>query len=187
MSLIGWDEGRWEPTYWEGKAAVNEMVKAQGFRHLVILKPALIMENLLPPGVGWMFPFLEESGQLDTAVLPATRLDWIASNDIGAFAAAAFADPERFHGHEIDLAAESITMDELAAKLASGVGKPVSAASYSKKELVARGYHAGVVQSQLWDNVEGYKVDLEQPRSSGLPLTTLDEFIAQNRDKFVIG
>lgn len=186
-NFIGWDEGRWEPLYWKNKAAVNEMVKAQGFRHWVILKPALIMENLLPPMADFMFPSLADRGQFETAIEPDTRLDWIAAQDIGAFAAAAFADPERFHGHEIDLAAESVTMDELAAKLAEGTGKPVSAVTSSEDEMVARGHHALLVRSQVWDNVEGYKVDLDAARSWGVPLTTLDQFIKQHRDKFVIG
>ncbi|MFC0259687.1 hypothetical protein [Achromobacter marplatensis] len=36
---------------------------------------------------------------------------------MGAFAAAAFEDPERFHGHEIDLAAEPVTLVEVADKI----------------------------------------------------------------------
>ncbi|WPB75222.1 NmrA/HSCARG family protein [Archangium violaceum] len=186
-NFIGWDEGRWEPLYWKNKAAVNAMVKAQGFRHWVILKPALIMENLLPPMVQFMFPSLVDRGQFDTAIELDTRLDWIAAQDIGAFAAAAFADPERFHGHEIDLAAESVTLVEIAAKLTEATGKPVSAVTSSEDEMLARGEHAGLVRSQVWDNVEGYKVDLDAVRSWGVPLTTLDQFIKQHRDKFVIG
>lgn len=107
----------WEPLYWENKAAVVEMVKAQGLRHWTILKPALIMENLVPPMVDVMYPSLAERGRFETAIAPDTRLDWIAAHDIGAFAAAAFADPARFHGHEIDLAAESLTLPEIAAKV----------------------------------------------------------------------
>ncbi|MCP3138915.1 NmrA/HSCARG family protein [Pyxidicoccus xibeiensis] len=186
-NFIGWDEGRWEPLYWKNKAAVNAMVKAQGFRHWVILKPALIMENLLPPMVHFMYPSLVDRGQLDTATELDTRLDWIAAQDIGAFAAAAFADPERFHGHEIDLAAESVTLVEIAAKLTEATRKPVSAVTSSEDEMLARGEHALSVRSQVWNNVEGYKVDLDAVRSWGVPLTTLDQFIKQHRDKFVIG
>ena len=51
----------------------------------------------------------------------------IAATDVGAFAAAAFADPDRFNGHSIDLAAEALTMVEVAAKLAAGTGKSVTA------------------------------------------------------------
>lgn len=186
-NFVGWDEGRWEPLYWENKAAVNEMVKAQGFRHWVILKPALIMEDLLPPMVDFMFPSLAERGRFETAIEPDTGLDWIAAQDIGAFAAAAFADPERFHGHEIDLSAECVTLVEVAAKIAEATGKPVSAVTFSEDEMLAKGYHPLHVRGQVWDNVEGYKVDLDAVRSWGVPLTTLDQFIEQHRDKFVIG
>ncbi len=185
--FTGWADGRWEPTYWLNKAAVNEMVKARGFRHWVVLKPAMILGNIVPPVADFMFPTLAQRGEIDTALEPGTRLDWIAPDDIGAFAAAAFANPGRFHGHEIDLAVESVTMSELAAKISEATGKPVSAVTSSEEDLVARGYHAGMIRSQIWDNVEGYKVDLDGVRSWGVPLTSLDAFIEQNRDKFVIG
>ncbi|KFE58507.1 NmrA family NAD(P)-binding protein [Hyalangium minutum] len=186
-NFVGWDEGRWEPLYWQNKAAVNDMVKTQGFRHWVILKPALIMEDLVPPMVDFMFASLREHGRFETAIEADTGLDWIAAQDIGAFAAAAFADPERFHGHEIDLSAECATLVEVAAKIAKGTGKPVSAVTFSEDEMLAQGYHPLHVRGQVWDNVEGYKVDLNAVRSWGVPLTSLDQFINQHRDKFVIG
>lgn len=186
-NFVGWNERRWEPLYWQNKAAVNEMVKAQGFRHWVILKPALIMENLVPPMVNVMYPSLAERGRFETAIDADTRLDWIAAQDIGAFAAAAFADPERFHGHEIDLAAESFTLPEVAAKMANATGKPVSAITLSEDDTLAKPYGAMTFMHESWNNVEGYKVDLNAVRSWGVPLTTLDEFIQQNRDKLLIG
>ena len=53
--------------------------------------------------------------------------------------------------------------------------------------MLAQPYGSLHFQHQSWNNVEGYKVDLDAVRRWGLPLTTLDEFIAQNREKFVIG
>lgn len=185
--FVGWNEGRWEPLYWQNKAAVTEMVKAQGFRHWVILKPALIMENLVPPMVNLMYPSLAERGRFETAIEADTGLDWIASQDIGAFAAAAFADPERFHGYEIDLAADSFTLPEVAAKISKAIGKPVSAITLLEEQALEKPYGAMMFQAESWNNVEGYKVDVDAVRSWGIPLTTLDEFIQQNRDKFVIG
>ncbi len=187
QNFVGWDERHWEPLYWNNKAAVIEMVKAQGFPYWVILKPALIMENLVPPMVTNMYPSLAERGQFDTAIAPDTRLDWIAAQDIGAFAAAAFADPERFNGREIELAGDTITLPDLAAKLTKATGKPVLSVSSSEEDMLARGAHPLHVRSETWNNVEGYRVDLDAVRSWGLPLTTLDEFIEQNRDKLVIG
>lgn len=183
----GWNERRWEPLYWLAKAAVNDAVRERGFHRYAILKPAMIMANLLPPVAQIMFPSLAKHGLFETAIAPETRVDWIAAQDIGTFAAAAFADPDRFHGKEIDLAAESLTMDEIAAKIAAGTGRKVTAISLSEDEAIARVNHPGVVASQVWDNVEGYKVDIDAVRAWGLPLTSMDDFISQNRDKFVIG
>jgi uncharacterized protein YbjT (DUF2867 family) len=186
-NFVGWDEGRWEPLYWNNKGAVIDMVKVQGFRHWVVLKPAMIMENLVPPMVETMWPSLRERGQFETAIAPDTGIDWIAAKDIGAFAAAAFADPERFHGHEISLAAETATLPEAAAKITKATGKQVSAVTLSEEETLAKPYGELMFQHESWTNVEGYKVDLDAVRRWGIPLTTLDEFIEQNRGNFVIG
>ncbi|OWT66922.1 hypothetical protein CEY09_15585 [Achromobacter marplatensis] len=74
-NFVGREEGHWEPLYWKNKAAVNDMVKKQGFRHWVILKPALIMEDLVPPMADSMFPSLAARGQFETAIQPDTKLD----------------------------------------------------------------------------------------------------------------
>lgn len=186
-NFVGWDEGRWEPLYWNNKAAVIDMVKTQGFRHWVILKPAMIMEDIVPPQADLQFPTLRERGRFETAIAADTGIDWIAAKDIGAFATAAFADPERFHGHEIDLAAETYTLPEVAGKIAKATGKPVTAVTLSEEEALARPRGALFFSSESWNNVEGYKVDLNAVRSWGVPLTSLDQFIEQHRDRFVLG
>jgi len=186
-NFVDWDKGRWEPLYWNNKSAVIDMVKAQGFRHWVILKPAMIMDNLVPPMVEAMWPSLRQRGRFETAVHADTRIDWIAAQDIGMFAAAAFADPARFHLHEIDLAAAYASLPEVAAKISHATGKPVSAITLSKEESLAQPYGELGYRHETWNNVEGYKVDLAAVRDWGIPLTSLDDFIAHNRDKFVIG
>lgn len=186
-NFIDWKEGRWEPLYWNNKAAVNEMVKTQGFRNWVILKPAMIMVDIVPPQADLQFPSLRECGRFETAIAADARIDWIAVEDIGAFAAAAFAEPERFHGHEIDLAVESFTLPEVAAKITKATGKTVLAVTLSEEEMLAKPYGELLFKHESWNNVEGYKVDLNTVRSWGVPLTTLDQFIEQNKDNFVIG
>ncbi|MEQ1955192.1 NmrA family NAD(P)-binding protein [Mesorhizobium yinganensis] len=114
------------------------MVKTQGFPHWVILKPAMIMENLVPPMVSNMYPSIAERGRFETAIEADTGMDWIAAKDIGAFAAAAFAEPKRFHGHEIDLAAGTVTLPGLAAKITEATGKTVSAVTLTKEEALAQ-------------------------------------------------
>lgn len=185
-SFVGWDEGRWWPAYWDSKSAVNEAVAKRGFRHFVILRPAFMMDNLLPPKAAFMYPALAAHGRVETALASGTRLDMIAAADIGAFAAAAFAEADRFNGHTIDLAAEALTMDEVAAKLTAGTGKSVTAVSLSEADAVAQGIAPGIASSQAWNNVEGYKVDLAAARAWGVPVTSFDKWVADHRDKFVI-
>lgn len=186
-NFIGWDEGRWEPLYWDNKAAVIDMVKAQGFPHWVILKPALIMEDIIPPMADMQFASLRERGRFETAIEADVGLDWIAAKDIGEFAAAAFADPARFHGQEIDLAAETFTLPQVAAKMAEATGKSVTAVTLSEAEALARPMGSLFFKAESWNNVEGYNVDLDAVRRWGVPLTSLDQFISENRENFAIG
>lgn len=180
-NFVGWDSNRWWPDYWNSKSGVNDIVRSAGFPFWVVLKPAFMMDNFIPPKVTWMFPSLIK-GSVDTAMSADTRLDLIAAADIGRFAAAAFADPARFNGQEIDLAAESLTMAEVAAVIADVTGRPVRSSSLSGKEAVAAGNHAGLVESQKWASVEGYKVDLAKARSHGIKLESFADW-AKRHDK----
>jgi len=184
--FVGMNDGRWPRTYWDSKSAVNGAVAARGFDRFVILKPAFMMDNLLPPKAAFMFPALAARGRIETAIATETRLDWIAADDVGAFAAAAFGNPDRFNGRSIDLAAEALTMEEVAAKIAAGTGKPVIAVSLSESDAVASGINPAVASSQAWNNVEGYKVDLAATHAWGVPLTSFDKWIASYGDQFVI-
>src|SRR5690606_14249557 len=93
------DEQRWGAHmrhYWRGKAAVEELVR--GLPRWTILRPATFMENFVRPS----FYFADmTSDRLLVGVDPDARLPFVAVEDIGAAAAAAFAEPRRFHGVEL--------------------------------------------------------------------------------------
>lgn len=185
-NFIGWDEKRWWPPYWEGKSGVNQAVKAAGFAHWVILKPAFMMDNFIPPKATWMFPSLAR-GVIATALKSETRLDLIAAADVGRFAAAAFADPARWDCQEIDLAAESLTMGEVASSISKATGRTVTARALPAKEAIAAGNSPLVTGSQEWANVEGYRVDLDRARSHGLTLESFAEWADRHRLDFELG
>lgn len=187
-NFIDWDLDRWWKRYWESKTEVNNAIVERGLQNWVILKPSMIMENFLPPKVRGMYPTLAH-GKIATALFPETRLDMIAADDIGAFAVAAFRDPTRFNGHSIDLAAESLTMEEVASVLSAGTGRVVSAQSLTEEEAMAEGNSPGLVLSQIWDNLEGYKVDIQAAKNWGIPLTQFEGWVAMHREELqgVIG
>lgn len=185
-SFIGWEEGRWGRVYWNSKSTVNDLVRAAGFHHWTILKPALMMDNFIGDKVQWMFPSLAR-GVLETALHEDTRMDLIATDDVGKFAAAAFAEPDRFNKQEIGLAAESLTMSEVAQILSEVSGKPVPARALTEAEMLASGAAEALVSSQAWANVEGYKVDIDALKQWHVPLTSFREWIASRADRLEVG
>lgn len=185
-SFVGWSEQRWWPVYWTSKDAANEAVRNAGFRHWVILKPAYMMDNLVAPKSHWMYPGLKSRATFETAMKPNTRLHFVAAADVGRFAAAAFADPSRFDKQEIDLASEALTMTEVADVVSEVTGKRVAAQHYSAREAVERGNPPGLTESQVWANVEGYKVDTEQANNRGIVLERLSDWAGRMRERFDI-
>lgn len=185
-SFIGWDEGRWGRVYWNSKSTVNDLVRAAGFPHWTILKPALMMDNFIGSKAQWMFPRLAE-GVIETAMHEDTRIDLIATDDVGKFAAAAFAEPDRFNKQEIGLAAEALTMGEVAQILSEVSGRPVSLRALTETEMLASGAVETLVSSQIWANVEGYKVDIDALKQWRVPLTSFREWIASRADHLEVG
>lgn len=181
----GWNDGRWWRDYWTSKSRANEVVKAAGFPHWVILKPAFMMYNFVPPKVAHMFPSLAH-GRLETAMASGTKLDLVAAEDIGRFAAAAFVEVGRFDRQEIDLAGDSLTMDEVASVITEVTGTPIRACSLSYAHAIENGIPARVVESQQWANVEGYKVDLARVRSYGIPLASFATWARTRASDFVV-
>lgn len=156
-SFVGWQQGRWEPNYWESKAGVNDMVRSAGFANAVILKPAFMMDNYIPPKAAWMFPRLAQ-GSVSTVMAKGAKLDLIAAADIGRFAAVPFTEEGRFNGQEIDLAGDTLDTDEVAEIIGRATGKRVTAEHVTFAEAVAAGVIPGLASSQEWATVEGYKI-----------------------------
>lgn len=154
-----WGSGYWWQKYWTDKWDVEQAVRAAGFERWTVLKPAFMMDNFALPKSKYMFPHLRQ-GRIVTALLPTTRMQLIAADDVGLLACAAFRDPEHFNRQNIDLAAESLTMAEVAATLARVLGKPVVADSVSPAGALESGLFAGWVRSQEWTNEVGYRADI---------------------------
>ena len=143
------------------------------------------MENLAQPAAQFMFPKLR-NGEIFTALNADTRVDMISADDIGAFARAAFENPVQFQGKNIALAAESLTMGEVAATLSRVVGKNVVSVTLSPAEAVARGLHPHVVNSHDHMNEGGFQVNIEALKRYGIPLTMFEQWAYKHRARIVI-
>lgn len=180
-----WDSGYWHQKYWTDKWDTEEAARNGGFKHWTILKPVFLMDNYAKPKARYMFPHLRQ-GEIITAFLPQTRMQHTCADDVGAFACAAFADSERFDRKNIDLATEALSMDDVAATLSRVLHKTVTARSVAPDEAVAAGLFSGWVRSQEWTNEVGYHADIEALKAYGIPLTSLEQWIARHAEAIVI-
>ncbi|WP_262701826.1 MULTISPECIES: NmrA/HSCARG family protein [Streptomyces] len=171
----GWAEGRWAAleNYFATKTGLQDRVREAGFRHWTLLKPAFFMENflsLLPNG---------PEGGLATILKPGTELSLIAVADIGTAAAAAFADPERFHEVELELAGDRMTMTRVAEVLSEVTGAELTVPSMTVDEALA----AGMPQWGLgheWTNTVSQPARPEFARALGLPITSFAEWAGRH-------
>ncbi|MEU9064236.1 NmrA family NAD(P)-binding protein [Streptomyces sp. NPDC048430] len=163
----GWAEGRWAPMqpYFETKQAILELVRGAGFDRWSVVKPAFFMENL--PQLAPHGP----TGGLATVLQPGTELALVAATDIGAAAAHAISDPDRFHGIELELAGDRLTMKEIARTLSKVWGVEVPAPSMSLSEALAAGMPAWGAGHE-WSDVVGQPARPEFAQAMDIPVTT---------------
>ncbi len=170
----GWAEGRWKSMehYFETKTAIQDRVREAGFAHWTLLKPGFFMENFLLPS--FLFPRGLDGG-IVTIIKPGTELALVAVDDIGAAAAAAFADPARFDGVELELAGERATMARVAEVLSRAFGVELTAPDLTPEEAVAAGAPPFTVRHE-WQNEIGHPASPEYARALGIPLTSFADW-----------
>ncbi|ONK10234.1 NmrA family NAD(P)-binding protein [Streptomyces sp. MP131-18] len=179
----GWAEGRWtvEPSF-NAKSAIQDRVRAAGFPRWTLLKPGFFMENFLP-SMAFLFPRGIEGG-LVSILNPGTRLSLVATRDIGGAAAAAIAAPERFHGVELELAGDHLSMTEIAEVLSRALGTHLSAPDMTEEEALAAGMPP-MGTAHAWLNVAGQPARPRYARDLGIPLTTFDAWAREHLPEHV--
>lgn len=169
-SVSGADEDTGIP-HFETKTRVEEALRDSGLRH-TILRPVFFMENWL----GWDD---WREGGITLPLSPETTLQQIAATDIGAFAAMAFHDPDAWAGRSVGLAGDERSMEEIAAALGRGAGRPVS---YTQIPWDAFEEAMGEEMTVMfrWFEETGYSVDIEARRAEHPALLDFDGWVGRN-------
>lgn len=159
--------------HFDNKFRVEQKVKQLGFPSHVILRPVFFMENLVSP---WFL----QGDKLVTALDPATKLQMIAADDIGKFAAEAFLQADKRKGVEVDLAGDAATMPEAAAAVSELAGKPVS---YQRIPIEAVRQNSDDMAKMLsWFDSTGYSADVASlERDWGIRPLTLKEWVRSQK------
>ncbi|WP_433630820.1 NmrA family NAD(P)-binding protein [Nocardia sp. CA-120079] len=163
------DETTWGQA---GKSGIEEAAAASGLRY-TLLRPVRFMENYVLRGS-------PVDGIIDGVhkhLFPADQpLQMIAIDDIAAFAALAFADPDRFHGRTLELAGDAITPVAALAAITRATGYPVRYHEITEAEADAIGEQIGNTW-RLLRKTAGWHADIPALREIYPALTTLESWL----------
>ncbi|MEU8566234.1 NmrA/HSCARG family protein [Streptomyces cyaneofuscatus] len=147
--------------HFESKAEIERHIKALGLP-ATILRPVFFMNNLLH------FADVEGERVMSLPVEPDKPMQFIASDDIGVFAADAFDRPAEFIGREIELAGDEITFPQVAEVYERITGTPSRLEATPIEERMFE-----------WFAEEGYQADIPALRELHPGLLTFEQFLAQ--------
>jgi uncharacterized protein YbjT (DUF2867 family) len=154
----------------DGKWAIEEHIRTIGLPY-TILRPTSLMED-------WeeMRQEIIVGGTLAQPLDPDTALQQVSVEDIGAFAAMAFEDPEGWIGREVDLAGDEPTMVEFAETFGRVIGREVQYDQVPWEEF-REAYGEDLAVMYEWFEEVGYEADIGALREEYPTLTTFESYL----------
>ncbi|KAJ2972993.1 hypothetical protein NQ176_g6850 [Zarea fungicola] len=109
---------------------------------------------------------------------------------IAAFARSALFDSDRFHGKEIGLADELLTLDETLVKLSAVAGRKLTARYLTDDEIQVQKKTNPIVGAQLLMRGMAKFVNLDEVKSWGITTSSFEEFLkreaASIKDTYIL-
>ena len=155
--------------HFDSKWKIERYIQATGMPY-TILRPVFFMENWL--GMRQQI----EQGSLALPLKPETRLQMIAVDDIGGFAAAAFEKPGHWQGQTRDIAGDELAMSEVADKLGRSSGREVQYRQIPWDESEQK-MGGDLTRMWRWFEEVGYHVDISVLRQEYPQLTGFDRWL----------
>jgi uncharacterized protein YbjT (DUF2867 family) len=158
--------------HFDSKFRIEERLRASGLQHTV-LRPVFFMENWLGMRDGI------NEGALASPLSPETRLQMIAVDDIGAFAAMAFDRQGHWQGRTVELAGDELSMTELAEAFSRMAGREVRYNQVPWDAFEQQAGHEVAVMFRWFERV-GYHVDIPALRQEYANLTGFERWLQSN-------
>jgi len=172
-SSVGGAERRSGIDHWESKWEIERHIRGLGLP-ATMLRPVAFMENyyVAQVEIGIL------KGRLVDPVRPDKTYQTIASDDIGAFAALAFARPAEFVGLELEIAGSELTNPQAAAVFSRVLGRPVK---FRRLPMAVVRLAMGKEGYQMfrWFNESGFQADIAglRRRYPEVHLHSLEEWL----------
>ncbi len=155
--------------HFDSKGEIEEY-KRQTDLPYTILRPVFFMQN-------WeMMRDQILDGTLAQPLDPEKPLQQVNVEDIGAFTAIAFENPDEWLGREVDLAGDELTMLEVAETMSQVTGREISYYQVPWNQFREQMGEEFAVMYE-WFNEVGYEADIPALRSEYPELTTLEQYL----------
>jgi len=172
---VGGAERSTKLPHFDVKFEIETHLKSLGLPYTII-RPVFFMENFN----AWFKP-TEENGNLSLAVAlkPETKLQIIATDDIGAFALKIFNNPEEYLGKEIELAGDELTMPEVASVFTKVYGKETKHVELPVDTLIANNKEVGLMFQ--WFIEKGYQADIKKLKEIHPGLMSFETWLSKQK------
>ncbi len=158
--------------HFDSKWEVEEHLRESGLPY-TILRPVFFMQN---------WEMMREQildGTLPQPLDPDKPLQQVNVEDLGAFVAMAFENPDEWIGREVDLAGDEPTMPEAAEAFSRITGKEISYYQVPWDQFREQMGEEVAVMYEWFENV-GYEADIDALRQEYPELTTLEQYLRRH-------
>ena len=172
-SSVGGAEKDTDIPHFDSKWQIEEHIRSLGLP-ATILRPVYFMEN-------WS-QFTGDAireGQLPQPLSPDTSLQQVAVEDIGAFAALAFSNPDDWIGRAVELAGDELTMTETAAVFSRVLGRDVEHVQVPWDAFEEQAGEEMTVMYRWFEDV-GYDADIAALREAHPGLQRFEPFLHEH-------
>ena len=159
--------------HFDNKFRIEETVRQLEFPSHAIVRPVFFMDNLFSP---WSL----SGDKLVMALEPTTKLQMIASDDVGKFEADAFIRADKWKGVELDVAGDELTLPETAAAMSAALGRTIT---FQQIPIAAvRQQSDDSAKMMEWFDAVGYSADIASHEAKwGIRPRTLKEWLREQR------
>lgn len=158
--------------HFESKWLIEQHIHSLGVPY-TILRPAFFMENY-----NWSRAQILNGTFTSIGLQPKKELQSVAVEDIGAFTALAFANPERFIGKTIELSGDELTEAQITETFTRVIGRPVKLVPPSGES--GRRSDEEMEAMLNFFNGEAYDADIPALRKLHPGLLTLEQYLRKN-------
>ncbi|MER7466254.1 NmrA/HSCARG family protein [Streptomyces sp. NPDC097981] len=162
-SSVGGAERHSGIPHFDSKRGIERYLESKGMP-LTVLRPTFFMDNFAAHGP----QVVDGTLVVQLALKPGTRVQFIAVDDIGFFAAEAFDKPEQYAGRAVEIAGDELTATEVAQAFAERSGLPARFEEVPLDAVANNPYIPNGPEIALmfeWFQYHGYEADIAALRA----------------------